>query len=156
MIDKGNDGQGSRNILSRLTRVGRSRSLWVYHLNTGSCNACDTELLATLGSRYDVENLGIVLVPTPKQADVVLVTGPVTRHSQEAFLNTLGMVPEPRVVVALGTCAVSGEPFVSSPTVVGPADKFVQIDLRVVGCPVEPAAIIAAILKAGELLKRMD
>ncbi len=153
MSEDVNAGRSSGGLASWLARVSRSRSLWVYHLNTGSCNACDTELLATLGSRYDVENLGISLVATPKQADVVVVTGSVTRHSKEAFLNTIGMVSEPKAIIALGTCAISGEPFIGSPTVVGPPDKFVPVDLRIVGCPVEPAAIIAAILKAGELLK---
>jgi Ni,Fe-hydrogenase III small subunit len=150
-----NEATKSSGLLSRLSRSSRAKSLWVYHLNTGSCNACDSEIESIFGPRYDAERLGIKLVSTPKHADVVLVTGPVTKQSREPFLRTLEMVPEPKVVVALGTCALTGEPFVGSPMIAGPANKLVPVDISIPGCPIDPPAVIEAILRAGQLLKQL-
>ena len=86
---------------------GVEKSPWIYHLNTGSCNGCDIELLALLGPRYDVERFGVKLSGTPKHADIVVVTGPVTIQSRDRMLRVLSQIPEPKVVMSIGTCPIS-------------------------------------------------
>ncbi|MEM3823667.1 MAG: hypothetical protein QXH87_01910, partial [Candidatus Bathyarchaeia archaeon] len=87
--------------------MSRVKSPWIFHLNTGSCAGCDIEIVAALTPRYDVERLGCVLVGSPRHADVLLVTGPVTRQMLPRFIRVYEQVPEPKVVVAVGTCASS-------------------------------------------------
>ena len=81
-----------------------AKSPWIYHINAGSCNGCDIELVAVLTPRYDAERFGFKLAGTPRHADIVVVSGPVTSQSKERLIRTLEQVPEPRVVVSLGSC----------------------------------------------------
>jgi membrane-bound hydrogenase subunit mbhJ len=126
----------------------RVKSPWLFHLNTGSCAGCDIEIVAALTPRYDVERLGCVLVGSPRHADVLLVTGPVTRQMLPRFIRVYEQVPEPKVVVAVGTCASSGTPFLGSPMVEGPVDRIVPVDVYVVGCPPRPEAIVKGVVTA--------
>ena len=87
-----------------LMSLSKEKSPWIYHLNTGSCNGCDIELVALLGPRYDVERFGVKLTGSPKHADIVIVTGPVTTQSRERMLRVLSQVPEPKVVMSIGSC----------------------------------------------------
>jgi len=130
--------------------VARSRvkSPWLFHLNTGSCNGCDIEIVAALTPRYDVERLGCVLVGSPRYADILLVTGPVTRQMLPRFIRVYEQVPEPKVVVAVGTCASSGAPFMGSPMIEGPVDRIVPVDVYVIGCPPRPEAIVKGVITA--------
>ena len=82
-----------------LMEKARVKSPWLYHLNTGSCNGCDIEIVGLLGPRYDVERFGVKLTGSPRHADIVLITGPVTAQSKDRMLNVLSQVPEPRVIV---------------------------------------------------------
>lgn len=132
----------------------RGKSPWIYHINTGSCNGCDIELVALLGPHYDVERLGVKLTGSPRHADIVLVTGPVTTQSKERMIRTLAQVPEPRVVVSVGSCPMTCNVFKGSYSIDGPLNKWVKVDVAVGGCAPKPEAIIAGILKATEILNK--
>lgn len=132
---------------------GVEKSPWIYHLNTGSCNGCDIELLALLGPRYDVERFGVKLSGTPKHADIVVVTGPVTTQSRDRMLRVLSQIPEPKVVMSIGTCPISCNVFKGSYSVDGPLDKWTKVDVAVGGCSPKPEAIMEGLLEAVKILK---
>ena len=132
----------------RVTTRSRIKSPWLFHLNTGSCNGCDIEIVAALAPRYDVERLGCVLVGSPRHADILLMTGPVTRQMLPRVIRVYEQVPEPKVVVAIGSCATSGSPFLGSQMIEGPIDKIIPVDVYVAGCPPRPEAIVRGIVTA--------
>jgi membrane-bound hydrogenase subunit mbhJ len=140
------------NLLDALARQARRRSPWVFHLNAGSCNGCDIEFLACLTPRYDVEQLGIKLEGSPRHADILCVSGPVTRNTRDALATVYAQMPEPKVVVALGSCPASCNVFAGSPLMAGPLDRIVPVDVYVPGCPPRPDAIVAGIARAVEVL----
>lgn len=133
---------------------GRAKSPWIYHINTGSCNGCDIELVALLGPKYDIERFGVKLSGTPKHADIVVITGPVTTQSKDRMLRVLSQIPEPRVIMSLGSCPISCNVFKGSYSVEGPLDKWCHVDVSVGGCAPKPEAIIEGLLKAVEILKK--
>jgi membrane-bound hydrogenase subunit mbhJ len=139
-------------IVQNLVRKARQRSPWLFHLNTGGCNGCDIELVACLTPRYDVEQLGIRLEGSPWHADVLCVSGPVTRTTRPALETIYAQVPEPKVVVAIGSCPASCNVFAGSPTMEGPLDEIVPVDVYVPGCPPRPDAIIEGIAQAVAIL----
>ena len=124
------------------------RALWVYHLNTGSCNGCDIEIVAALTPRYDIERFGIKLVGSPRHADVLLVTGPVTRQMEPRLRRIYAQTPDPKVVMVIGNCGTEGDVFYESYNLVGPIDQIVPVDVYVLGCPPRPEAIIDGVVKA--------
>jgi len=130
--------------------IGRTlgRSLHLRHLDAGSCNACDWELTALLNPVYDVRRLGIDFVASPRHADGVIVTGPVTRNLELAVRRTWEGVPEPRIVIAVGACAVSGGIAGRSYASLGGVAEVLPVDVFVPGCPPRPEAIIFGILTA--------
>ena len=136
-----------------LVEKSREKSPWIYHLNTGSCNGCDIELVALLGPRYDVERFGVKLTGSPKHADIVIVTGPVTTQSRERMLRVLSQVPEPKVVMSIGSCPMSCNVFKGSYSVDGPLDKWTKVDVAVGGCAPKPEAIIQGLVEAVKILK---
>ncbi len=131
------------------------RSLWVFHLNTGSCNGCDIEIVAGLTPRYDLERFGIKLVGSPKHADVLLVTGPVTHKMADRVKRVYEQTPEPKVVIVVGTCGTSGGVFYNSYNLLGPVDKIIPVDIYVPGCPTRPEAIINGVLQAWIKLEKL-
>jgi Ni,Fe-hydrogenase III small subunit len=135
--------QLERAILRRL-----GRSLHVRHLDSGSCNGCDWEITALLSPVYDVQRLGIDFVASPRHADLLLVTGVMTRNLQEAALLTYEAMPEPRLVVAVGACAVGGGVFAHTYAARGSAEPILPVDVFVPGCPPRPEAIIHGLLVA--------
>jgi len=139
--------------LKKLALWGRLRSPWILHFNSGSCNACDIELLAAITPRFDVERFGIKVVPSPRHADILVVTGPVTRQAAPRLKRIYEQMPNPKYVMALGTCACSGGIFRGSYAVMGGVDKVIPVDVYVPGCPPRPEAIIDGIVK---LLKKME
>jgi len=139
-------------LIDRLVRNARRKSPWLFHLNAGSCNGCDIELVAALTPRYDVEQLGIRLEASPRHADIVVVSGPVTRTARPALETVYAQVPDPKVVVALGSCPASCNVFAGSPTIEGPLDRIIPVDVYVPGCPPSPDAIIAGIARAVAIL----
>jgi Ni,Fe-hydrogenase III small subunit len=124
------------------------RSLHLRHLDAGSCNACDWELTALLNPVYDVRRLGIDFVASPRHADGVVVTGPVTRNLETAVRRTVEAVPDPSIVIAVGACAASGGIVGEGYASAGGADKVLPVDVYIPGCPPRPQAIIFGILVA--------
>ncbi len=131
-----------------------NRALWVFHINTGSCNGCDIEIMAALTPRYDVERFGIKLVGTPRHADVLLVTGPVTRDMEKKLKLVYDQTPAPKVVMSIGNCGNTGDVFYESYNLVGPIDRIIPVDVYVVGCPPRPEAIIDGVVKAWAKLEK--
>lgn len=120
-------------------------SAQVRHVDCGSCNGCEVEVGAVFGPVYDADRYGARLVASPRHADVLLVTGVVTQNMREPLRRTVEATPRPRVVVAVGDCAVDGGLFRDGYGVAGFVDEVVDVDLRVPGCPPEPEAIVAAL-----------
>jgi len=139
---------GTESVFDQLRSWIRRKSPWVFHVNTGSCNGCDIEILDVLTPRYDVERFGIKLVGTPRHADVLLVTGPVTAQVKERLVRVYNSVPSPKVVIAIGNCTISGNVFDGSYSVVGPLNKIIPVDLYVPGCPPRPESIIYGVAMA--------
>ena len=132
------------------------RALWVYHLNTGSCNGCDIEILAVLTPRYDVERFGMRLVGSPRHADVLLVTGPVTRQMVPRLRRIYEQTPDPKVVMVVGSCGIEGGVFYESYNLAGPVDQIIPVDVYVPGCPPRPEAIIEGVAKAWVKLEKLE
>ena len=131
----------------RVKTWARSRSPWAVHFNSGSCNGCDIEILAALTPRYDVERLGIKLQGSPRHADVLLVTGPVTRQSRERLLRIYEQMPEPRFVVVVGSAAICGGVFRGCYNCLGGVEEVIPVDAYIPGCPPRPQAIIDGLVK---------
>lgn len=138
--------------LAQRIRTRLRRSLHVRHMDAGSSNGCDWEIQALLGPVYDVQRLGIDFVASPRHADLLLVTGAVTRHLEAALLATYEAMPAPRLVVAVGACACGGGVLQGSYAVAGGADRRLPVDVYIPGCPPRPQAIIQGLLVAVERL----
>ncbi len=139
-------------IFSQLINLSRKRSPWVYRLNAGSCNGCDIEVAPCFCPRYDAEQIGAVLQGSPKHADILLVSGPITLRTKAILEDIYAQIPAPKAVIAVGSCPASGNVFAGSPTVVGSAEEVVPVDLYVPGCPPRPQAILEAIQTAAGML----
>lgn len=140
-------------MFKKLIASSTAKSPWIYHINTGSCNGCDIELVAVLTPRYDAERFGFKLAGTPRHADIVVVSGPITSQSKERLLRTLEQVPKPFCVVSLGSCPRSGNVFKGSYSVEGPLEKYVHVDVSVAGCTPKPEAVIEGLYTAAQILK---
>jgi Ni,Fe-hydrogenase III small subunit/Pyruvate/2-oxoacid:ferredoxin oxidoreductase delta subunit len=139
-------------LLGEAVRAGIARtlgrSLHVRHLDVGSCNACDFELNQLLSPVYDLQQYGVDFVASPRHADLLMVTGVVTRNLTQALLMTYEATPAPRLVMAVGACATAGRTFGESYAVRGGADALVPVDVYVPGCPPRPQALLYGILLA--------
>ena len=132
--------------LRRATRKRLGRSLSIRMVDAGSCNGCELEVNALNNAFYDLERYGLRFVASPRHADVLLVTGPVTRNMREAVERTYNAAPDPKWVVAVGDCAVDGGLFAGSPACVGGVNAVVPVDAHIRGCPPNPRTILAALL----------
>jgi Ni,Fe-hydrogenase III small subunit len=126
-------------------------ALTIRHVDAGSCNGCELEIHATNNPYYNLEGLGIRFVASPRHADMLLVTGPVSRHMETALRRTFDATPEPRLVVALGDCGCTGGLFGESYASCGRVANVIPVDVAVPGCPPTPAAIMQGILAAIQL-----
>ena len=125
-------------------RLGRS--LAIREVDAGSCNGCELEINALNNAYYDIERLGIRFVASPRHADVLLVTGPVTKNMREALERTYHATPNPKWVVSAGDCALNGGCFAGSYAVVGGVSEVVPVDLHIPGCPPSPEALLKGLL----------
>jgi Ni,Fe-hydrogenase III small subunit len=132
--------------VNRAARARLGRSLAIRHVDAGSCNGCELEVHALNNAFYDLERFGLRFVASPRHADVLTVTGPVTRNMREALERTYAATPEPRWVVALGDCARDGGCFAGSYAVVGGVADVIPVDLHVPGCPPPPREILKGLL----------
>jgi NADH-quinone oxidoreductase B subunit len=133
--------------IDRIVKWARVKSPWVLHFNTGACNACDIEIIAALTPLYDMERFGVLLKGTPRHADVLLCSGPVTRQIQDRLVQIYEQMPDPKFVVAVGTCACSGGVFNGCYNVRGGIDSSIPVSAYIPGCPVSPKAIIDGVVK---------
>lgn len=129
------------------------RSLAIREVDAGSCNGCEIEISALGNPIYDCERFGIRIVASPRHADMLLVTGPVTRNMEVPLRKTWEATPDPKLVVAVGDCARNCGVFQGSYAIAGSVDSVIPVDVIVSGCPPEPGAILAGILKALDRLK---
>ena len=128
------------------------RSLHVRHVDAGSCNACDFEMCALSNPIYDLHRYGIAFVASPRHADMIMVTGVVSRNLEQALRMTYDAMPEPRLVMACGACAAGGETYGSTYAIVGKVADVVPVDIAVPGCPPRPSAMIIALCKETRLI----
>jgi Ni,Fe-hydrogenase III small subunit len=134
-----------RQLEHRIQRL-LGRALAIREVDAGSCNGCELEISGLTSPAYDMERFGMHFVASPRHADLLLVTGPVTRNMEEPLRRTYEATPAPKFVVAVGDCAATCGVFKGAYGVVGPVERIVPVDLHVPGCPPEPAEILRGLL----------
>jgi Ni,Fe-hydrogenase III small subunit len=132
--------------VDRVARRRLGRSLSIRAIDAGSCNGCELEMHALNNAFYDLERFGLRFVASPRHADVLMVTGPVTKNMREALARTYNATPDPKWVVAIGDCAVDGGIFSHSYAVVGGVGNVLPVDLHIRGCPPRPMQLLAGLL----------
>jgi Ni,Fe-hydrogenase III small subunit len=149
------DAQQAPDILAPESRAKARpfrRSLTIREVDTGSCNACEMEMNALTNPIYDIERFGVHIAASPRHADALIVTGPVTVNMERALKDVHKQTPDPKLVIALGDCAIHCGMFKGSYAVTGPVDRHIPVDVRIPGCPPRPAEI----LKVLEDLRNRD
>lgn len=139
-----------------MLKKSKAKSPWLFYYDTGGCNGCTIEAFASITPRFDVERFGCKLVGTPRHADIFLVIGTVTKQAQPRLKQLYSQIPNPKVVVAVGSCACSGGIFKDSYAITNGADKTLPVDVYVPGCPPRPEAIIDGVVEAIGILKERD
>ena len=134
----------------------RSSSPWILHFNSGSCNGCDIEFTASRSPKFDLERYGILVKGSPRHADILAVTGPVTRQARSRLIRIYEQMPSPKYVIAIGSCAISGSPYSGSYNIYEGVDKVIPVDVYIGGCPPRPEAIIYGILNLIKRIKMGD
>jgi Ni,Fe-hydrogenase III small subunit len=132
--------------LDRTARRKLGRSLSIREIDAGSCNGCELEIHALNNAFYDLERFGLRFVASPRHADVLMVTGPVTKNMREALERTYNATPDPKWVVAVGDCAANGGIFAGSYAVTGGVSNVVPVDLHIPGCPPRPIDLLKGLL----------
>lgn len=140
-------------MLSSFARKYRKKSPWIIHYNAGSCNGCDIEVLALLAPKYDAERFGVVNKGNPKQADILVVTGPVTMRSRERIIELYAQMPEPKCVVSVGACTNTGGVFRHMYAVENGVDQYIPVDVYVPGCAARPETILEGVVTALGILE---
>lgn len=140
-------------MFERLVRWARQKSPWILIFNTGACNACDIEIVSLVTPRFDVERLGILAKGTPRHADILVVTGPVTLKQADRLRRIYDQMPDPKYVIGVGACTASGGVFQGLYHVLGGVDKVVPVDVWIGGCPPRPDEIIDGVVKVLQLME---
>lgn len=152
VLPENNDSPRLRQSIQRVL----GRSLAIRQVDAGSCNGCELEITALNNPVHDIERFGIHFVASPRHADMLLVTGPVTRNMEQALVKTYQATPDPKVVVAVGACGISGGIFGANYATVGAVDRVVPVDVYIPGCPPRPQALLHGILLAvGRLARKL-
>lgn len=131
-----------QSTLDKVRLWALTNSPWAIHFNSGSCNGCDIEILATLTPRYDLERFGVKLQGSPRHADILICTGPVSRQARERLLRVYAQMPDPKFVMAVGSCGTSGGVFHGCYNIIGGIEEVLPVNVFVPGCPPRPEAII--------------
>jgi NADH-quinone oxidoreductase B subunit len=134
-------------LIEKLVTWARIKSPWIIHFNSGACNGCDIEILASLTPRFDLERFGVLLKGTPRHADVLICSGPVTRQTKDRLIRIYEQMPEPKFVVAVGTCACSGGVFDGCYNILGGINTAIPVSAYIPGCAASPEAIIDGVVK---------
>jgi NADH-quinone oxidoreductase B subunit len=134
-------------IADKIVNWARIKSPWIIHFNTGSCNACDIEIIAALTPRYDLERFGVLLKGTPRHADVLVCTGAVSRQVESRLVRIYEQMPEPKFVVAVGSCACTGGVFRDCYNMRNGINSVIPVSAYIPGCPVSPEAVIDGFVK---------
>src|SRR5437868_8467122 len=132
--------------LNKAARRRLGRSLSIRHIDAGSCNGCELEIHALNNAFYDLERFGLRFVASPRHADVLMVTGPVTKNMREALERTYAVTPDPKWVVAIGDCAADGGVFAGSYAIAGGVKDVIPVDLHIAGCPPSPTELLKGLL----------
>jgi Ni,Fe-hydrogenase III small subunit len=132
--------------LDRAARAKLGRSLSIRQVDAGSCNGCELEIHALSNAFYDLERFGLRFVASPRHADVLMVTGPVTKNMSEALLRTYNATPDPKWVIAVGACAADGGVFAGSYAVAGGVKDVIPVDLHIRGCPPSPTDLLKGLI----------
>jgi ech hydrogenase subunit C len=143
-------------VIDRVVTWARMKSPWIIHFNTGACNACDIEILDALTPRFDLERFGVQLKGTPRHADVLVCSGPVTMQTHDRLIRIWEQMAEPKFVVAVGTCACSGGVFEGCYGVSGGIDSVIPVSAYIPGCPATPEAIIDGVVKLLSTLEKKE
>lgn len=144
------------NELSGRVRKIFGRSLFIRLVDSGSCNVCENELSALTNPYYDIERFGLKFVASPRHADILMVTGCVTRNMLNPMLNTYESIPAPKFVISVGDCAGEDHPFRDSYSIMGSVKKWLPVKMHINGCPPEPEAIISSLNEFMISLKKQD
>jgi NADH-quinone oxidoreductase B subunit len=140
-------------LIDKVILWSRLKSPWILHFNTGACNACDIEIIAALTPRFDLERFGVQLKATPRHADILVCSGPVTRQIKDRLIRIYEQMAEPKFVIAVGSCATSGGVFKGLYNVEGGIDEVIPVNAYIPGCPASPQAIIDGVVK---LIKKLE
>ncbi|HAF61533.1 MAG TPA: NADH-quinone oxidoreductase subunit B [Anaerolineaceae bacterium] len=140
-------------MLPNILTWARKKSPWILHFNSGGCNGCDIELLSLLTPSYDIERFGILNEASPRHADILVCTGPVTEQVRPRLKRIYDQIPEPKWVLAVGSCSCSGGVFSGAYNILGGIDKLLPVDMYVPGCPCRPETIIDGIIKLVESIQ---
>ena len=132
--------------VNRAARAKLGRSLSIRQVDAGSCNGCELEIHALNNAFYDLERFGLRFVASPRHADVLMVTGPVTKNMREALMRTYNATPDPKWVVAVGSCAADAGIFADSYAVTGGVKDVIPVDLHIYGCPPSPVKLLSGLL----------
>ncbi|MBT3393209.1 MAG: NADH-quinone oxidoreductase subunit B family protein [Elusimicrobiaceae bacterium] len=143
-----------KNLKEKAVTWSRIKSPWVLHYNSGSCNGCDIETLDALTPRFDIERFGVLLKGSPRHADVLLVTGAVTKQQAKRLRRVYDQMAAPKFVVAIGACACSGGVMYGCYGVLGGVDKIIPVSAYIPGCPPRPEALIDGVVKLLSTLKK--
>ncbi len=143
-----------RGLLRRVSDYARKRSPWIVHMDCAGCNGCDIETFAVLSPRYDIERFGGLEKGNPRQADIQVVAGAISKKIRSRLIRIYEQMPEPKIVMAIGSCAITKGVFHDGYNICGPLDNIIPVDVYVPGCPPKPEAILDGLIKALELWRK--